>query len=241
MSKGDVVDEPSMDEILTSIRKIIAEDEVDEPHHAAKGRTEPQARPPAPNPEMNDVLDVEDDVLELTLDDETSTLDEQGDEDEAVILEADDATPTDDFADLIDQPAADAAPSDAAPSDDVPPDDAPATSFAEAEVEVEAPPPAGDATPEQTTSEAPAVLMDNLTEVLLDSGTSSIASSALQRLSAAIAPGDAVAGGQRSIEVFLADLVRPELKAWLDTNLPPLVERIVEREIKKLVRDAQPE
>ncbi|MFW5835109.1 MAG: DUF2497 domain-containing protein [Pseudomonadota bacterium] len=56
-----------------------------------------------------------------------------------------------------------------------------------------------------------------------------------------MAPGDALAGGNRSIETFLADLVRPELKAWLDTNLPPLVERIVEREIKKLVRDAQPD
>jgi cell pole-organizing protein PopZ len=84
-------------------------------------------------------------------------------------------------------------------------------------------------------------MMNEMTEVLLDSGTATAASGALQRLSAAMAPGSAVPEGDRTIEAFLADLVRPELKAWLDEHLPGLVERIVEREIKKLVRDAQPE
>jgi hypothetical protein len=63
----------------------------------------------------------------------------------------------------------------------------------------------------------------------------------LQRLSAAMSPAAAIPAGDRTIEAFLADLVRPELKAWLDQHLPGLVERIVEREIKRLVRDAQPE
>jgi cell pole-organizing protein PopZ len=97
------------------------------------------------------------------------------------------------------------------------------------------------ATEPEAPSDKAAVVMDATTEVLLDSGAASVASGALQRLSAAMAPGDVLAGGNRSIETFLADLVRPELKAWLDNNLAPLVERIVEREIKKLVRDAQPE
>jgi hypothetical protein len=31
----------------------------------------------------------------------------------------------------------------------------------------------------------------------------------------------------------------PELKAWLDANLAPLVEQIVREEIKKMVRRAE--
>lgn len=31
-------------------------------------------------------------------------------------------------------------------------------------------------------------------------------------------------------------MLRPMLKDWLDTNLPPMVERYVEREIARLTR-----
>lgn len=37
-----------------------------------------------------------------------------------------------------------------------------------------------------------------------------------------------------SVEELVMESLRPMLKSWLDTNLPNIVERIVEREIKKL-------
>ncbi|MFK8039811.1 MAG: DUF2497 domain-containing protein [Rickettsiaceae bacterium] len=38
-----------------------------------------------------------------------------------------------------------------------------------------------------------------------------------------------------SIEEFMIELIRPQLKKWLDQNLPSLVEELVEKEIKKLI------
>ncbi len=36
-------------------------------------------------------------------------------------------------------------------------------------------------------------------------------------------------------------LIRPMLREWLDENLPPLVERLVQKEIRHLVRRAEPD
>ena len=45
--------------------------------------------------------------------------------------------------------------------------------------------------------------------------------------------GAALAGG-RTLDDLVKDLLRPMLKAWLDANLPPLVQRLVEAEIARL-------
>ena len=46
--------------------------------------------------------------------------------------------------------------------------------------------------------------------------------------------GVALGSGARTLEELVKDLLRPMLKEWLDYNLPPLVQRLVEREIGKL-------
>ena len=43
----------------------------------------------------------------------------------------------------------------------------------------------------------------------------------------------------RSVEDLLVELLRPALKEWLDQNLPAVVERVVEQEVKKLARRAE--
>ena len=43
-----------------------------------------------------------------------------------------------------------------------------------------------------------------------------------------------VRSGGPTIEDLVREELRPLLKAWLDANLPPLVERLVQREIAKL-------
>jgi cell pole-organizing protein PopZ len=67
-----------------------------------------------------------------------------------------------------------------------------------------------------------------------DAATASLA----QVISAVAVPekDSGPAGGQRSLEDVVRDALQPELRAWLDQNLGPLVERIVREEIKKMVR-----
>ena len=42
-----------------------------------------------------------------------------------------------------------------------------------------------------------------------------------------------------TVEQLLVDLLTPMLRDWLDTNLPGIVERVVEQEVKKLARRAE--
>ena len=44
-----------------------------------------------------------------------------------------------------------------------------------------------------------------------------------------------VRSGETSLEGMVRDLLRPALAGWLDTNLPPLVERMVAAEIARIV------
>lgn len=43
-----------------------------------------------------------------------------------------------------------------------------------------------------------------------------------------------IGGGGKTLETLVKELLRPMLKDWLNENLPPLVERLVEREIHRI-------
>ncbi len=45
----------------------------------------------------------------------------------------------------------------------------------------------------------------------------------------------------RTIEDMVMDSLKPMLRDWLDTNLPNMVEKLVEKEIRRLVRRAEPD
>lgn len=60
--------------------------------------------------------------------------------------------------------------------------------------------------------------------------------SALQTLAEPGAPPQIVRSGETSLEGLTRDLLRPMLKEWLDTNLPPIVESMVEREIARITK-----
>lgn len=47
--------------------------------------------------------------------------------------------------------------------------------------------------------------------------------------------------GVNSLDDIVKELLRPMLREWLDSNLPPLVERLVERELQKIARRAEGE
>lgn len=75
---------------------------------------------------------------------------------------------------------------------------------------------------------------------LVSPSTAQASMGALARLARAAASEDRPpATGGRSVEDLVIELLRPQLKEWLDQNLAPLVERVVEQEVKKLARRAE--
>lgn len=221
-----------MEEILSSIRRIIADEEAGE------------ARPDAPPARDLDAADetaadeaaagqadrgtdpaaaaADDDVLELT-----RVVRESG---EVVDLRARDdaAAPDEEPAAVVqahsdraeDHPALAAAPAEARPS----PEDHRSADHRSKEDRI-------------------AVSNQAAREELLSDAVATAATGAFARLAHASqrTPAEesiADADG-RTIEQFVEDLIRPMLKEWLDEKLPPIIERVVEKEVQKIARRAE--
>lgn len=76
------------------------------------------------------------------------------------------------------------------------------------------------------------------TAPLVASQTASSISESLAALAMMAQPPAApqiVRSGETSLEGLVRDLLRPALAQWLDTNLPPLVEKLVAAEIARIV------
>jgi uncharacterized protein len=244
-----------MEEILSSIRRIIADEEAegarsddDEVDQLDADTENGLGDSDLADPEH----DAEDDVLELTKvvresgqvvdlrtgDDssaEPAALDDDDDAREAIAEEKDRAW-------LGDDDGAGAVPD----TDDH--DERAAVGAVHEEVDDEASPrPAAafasvveeDASEEDHTTVPKQAVRDEL----LSDAAASAATGAFAKLSHAfqrtpveesIADGDG-----RSIEQFVEDIIRPMLRDWLDEKLPPIVERLVEKEIHKIARRAE--
>jgi len=80
-------------------------------------------------------------------------------------------------------------------------------------------------------------------DALLSQESAQAASSALKGLKKPAVPGvDTSYNGPAfrsgvTVEDLMIEALRPMLKSWLDANLPRVVERIVEREVKKLTQE----
>lgn len=182
--------EPSMEEILSSIRRIIADDQEEE-GAGAKPVTDPakaKATKPAAAP-------AEEDVLDLTQ-----------------VVGSGEA-----------QPATPPALGDASDAFDL-------------ELEEEDDEPAPVAAPPK-----PAAKARDSEESLVSAPAASASTSAFARLAKAAASSEQPARGigDKTVETFLTDLLKPMLKDWLDQNLEGVVERVVEQEVKKLARRAE--
>ena len=68
-------------------------------------------------------------------------------------------------------------------------------------------------------------------EQLLSQHTSSAVTAAFDRIAAPMFSGDS-----RTVDELVREMLRPMLKAWLDDNLPSLVERLVRAEIERVSR-----
>lgn len=75
---------------------------------------------------------------------------------------------------------------------------------------------------------------------LVSEASADAARQSLEALTAAVAPvaaaavAAAPAPAGRTMEDVVLDALRPMLKEWLDTNLPPLVESMVAKEISRI-------
>ena len=80
-------------------------------------------------------------------------------------------------------------------------------------------------------------------DALISPVTASASTQSFARLTKAAASDERKTVGARprglTVDQLLVDLLTPMLREWLDTNLPAIVERVVEQEVKKLARRAE--
>jgi hypothetical protein len=81
---------------------------------------------------------------------------------------------------------------------------------------------------------APAAAMPVRDDELLSAQSTAAVSAAFHTLSAAVLTENA-----RTLEDIVKEMMRPMLKAWLDENLPGLVERMVRSEIERVARGSR--
>jgi cell pole-organizing protein PopZ len=216
--------EPSMEEILASIRRIIADDDASktaprpaEPAAAAAAPApvaRPAPPPPAPPPTPPRVTPPE------------PSLDEADAADPEPMAEVEDQAS--DILDLTEQMAAPApkpAPQfrtidgsfDVSYEEEKPAPQMPAHQMPEAR----APSPSED---DQYRGDARSnQLLSNVTSAAVDSAFNTLAQTVLVQ-------------NARTLEDLVREMLRPMLKAWLDDNLPGMVERLVRAEIERVSR-----
>ena len=242
-----------MEEILSSIRRIIADEETEEGTVSAdKGETIEAVESDAVSLDSLEILDDDEDedddssdVLELT------SAVEQPDDDDEIVAEPLTSAPIELVEDVVEEEDEDIELADIdelpsvgnLPNDDL--DEEPIVAFENA------PSPEDDgfdsANLVDTTisqEDEPAVSTKKVeTEALLSTGTASTTTGAFAKLSKAFRPTpveESVADGAgRTVEQFIEDMARPMLKEWLDENMPAIVERLVQKEIQKIARRAE--
>ncbi|HEX6113605.1 MAG TPA: DUF2497 domain-containing protein [Geminicoccaceae bacterium] len=214
--------EPSMEEILSSIRRIIADEEAEETHPEDDELGAAEAHADALNDDADALAsaaeDDPEDVLELT-----KVVRESG---EVVDLKAE----GDAYAARAGAPPPDAA------GDEV--ELAPLDAGADQE--------SHNVTSDESKQEEPTAVEMKSAAIgaeLVSATAASAATGAFARLSEALhqtPPEESVADDSgRTVEQFVEDMIRPLLKEWLDQNLPPIVERLVQKEIQKIARRAE--
>ncbi|HYC04774.1 MAG TPA: DUF2497 domain-containing protein [Azospirillaceae bacterium] len=115
------------------------------------------------------------------------------------------------------------------------PEPPPAPAFDPFDMEPEPPPPP----PRRAAPPPPPPVYED--DALISDMTASAASRAFSSL-AGFKRGPSIIGegpmgnGAATVEQICYELMRPLIREWLDDNLPQLVERLVKREIEKVVR-----
>jgi cell pole-organizing protein PopZ len=201
-----------MDEILASIRRIIADDDPGQmPAKASEAEFSPSATPAAPHPEMGPAA-----TMRASAPPPPERAIRENEIDSMLAqLQAARRPVQEDSGPGVGMVAAE--PASRFPTSD----DRPDLSFEDSLPEPPAPRPAGER------RSAP----DVRERGLLSGATASAVDSAFNELAHTVQ----VRNG-RTLEDFVSELLRPMLKTWLDENLPAMVERLVRAEIERVSR-----
>ncbi|MCE1236577.1 MAG: DUF2497 domain-containing protein [Hyphomicrobiales bacterium] len=223
--------EPSMEEILASIRRIIADEDT-----APKGA---KAAAPAPVPEASD----DETISEEDLDKLFASADEADEEEDEDVLDLTE--------ELAEAPAAEPPMvegledvADIAFADEPEPEPEPEPTFEVEEptpvVVAPEPPPAPKPAPVATARPVappppapPAAAAEPAFETppLISDVAGGVVANAFNDLALTVLNRNA-----RTLEDLVQEMLRPMLKTWLDQNLPGMVERLVRAEIERVTR-----
>ena len=227
MSEPKRDDEPTMEEILASIRKIISEDD---PESGGEAKAAPAEAAPQDVGNTGDSDEPEPMELTQMVSDDGTVVDLRADQpaSAAPIVEASRPEAADPLVPEDTRVHADVVAEEVDVTDPEAQGSDPGAGEAESEADegIEAVPLVSG------TSEA-------VTESLVSAEASTAATASLSRLSDSLAAGKALSVGQigdKTLEVLVQESMAPHLKSWLDKNLPDLVERIVREEIEKMVK-----
>lgn len=215
MSSTEQAQEPTMEEILASIRKIISDDtaESEQAEESAAPESDDVADEPEPEPEPEPVAN-QDDI------DSLFDADEPEDEPEDDVLEL-----TEVVEEPAEEPAADVMFDEGFADSEL---EEPAGSDEVAFVDIEEPP-----APDPV--EVPPPADSGLEDRLISETTDTAVATAFGQLASTLLTRS---GNTRTLEELVQEMLRPMLKSWLDANLPTIVEELVRQEIERTARKA---
>jgi uncharacterized protein len=220
--------EPSMEEILASIRRIIADDDgaKSPPKAAEPALAVPPPRPAAPPPpRMEPPPAPAKPVImppEAAMQDEIA---ETAPEPEAIAPEPEAFPPLEPASDILDLTEQMAEPPPQADAGFRTIDGASDIVFEEA------PPPSPLPPPVESPVAWSAPARDRSERTLISPATSAVVDSAFNTLAQTV-----LVQNGRTLEDLVREMLRPMLKTWLDDNLPGMVERLVRAEIERVSR-----
>ena len=249
MSNPRDIAEPSMEEILSSIRRIIAADEdggAKPTPPVASGLPGLRREPPRAEPEPSNAA-AADAAPPSAPDDPGNSTAVLEDEDAAEDGEPDDVL---ELTTLVEEGAA---PGTLSPTPAVEPPDA-VTSAPSAETSPAEPTPIGSepglrrqpAPPHEKETQpvsTATTTANGKTDEIVSGSAAAATADAFGKLSQSLRPptenAGPITGDQRRLEDIVVEALRPMLKSWLDEHLPAIVDRLVQQEISKMARRAE--
>jgi uncharacterized protein len=231
-----------MEEILSSIRRIIADEAAEEDGEQDAAGSPAQRRARDEHGRERDAGEDDEDVLELTQvvreEGEVIEIDRALAQPRPIEPEAVGESPDEAFDEIdsgeVDEMSLDGSSTDPGPA---------ATAGVAAEQQADGPATAMDIRDDEMEDHQTAMQKNNGIESLVSERAAGAATGAFAKLSQAVQrtpPELAIADDSgRTVEQFVEDMMRPMLREWLEENLPSMVERIVQREIQKIVRRAE--
>jgi uncharacterized protein len=216
MTQPAKVNEPTMEEILASIRRIIADDDatksVQPAPEAPKPAVQaaPAVRPVMPPPRMPAAAPPPPPRVTPPL---VSPVEEAPAEAESEEVE-------EETADILELTESMAAPAPPPPPMAGGPPPAFRTIEGDSDIGFDEP---EEKAPPRAAPEPPPRLMSQATTAAVDSAFNSLAQTVLVQ-------------NAKTLEDLVREMLRPMLKAWLDENLPAMVERLVRAEIERVSR-----